>query len=423
MDRLEIIGGVALRGRIPIAGAKNAALPLMAAALLTDEPLHLSNVPALADIRSMAGLLAALGVEVERDEAAGRLALAAREITARHAPYDLVRRMRASILVLGPLLARTGEARVALPGGCAIGPRPIDLHLKGLEALGAEIRLEEGDVIARAPRGLVGARIVLPRVSVGATENLLMAAALARGTTVIENAAREPEVADLGRALVAMGARITGLGSDRIEVEGVARLGGARHAVLPDRIEAGSYAVAAAITGGDLLLEGAVPADMDAVIAFLRAAGTEVEERAGGIRVARDPATAIRPVNVVTQPFPGFPTDMQAQAMALMTLADGACVITEAIFENRFMHVLELVRLGADITVTGASAVVRGVGRLVGAPVMATDLRASMSLVLAGLAAEGRTVVNRVYHLDRGYERIEEKLAAVGARIRRLRDA
>lgn len=423
MDRLEIIGGVALCGRVPIAGAKNAALPLMAAALLTDEPLHLSNVPALADIRSMAGLLAALGVTVEHDETGGGLALTAREITGRHAPYDLVRRMRASILVLGPLLARTGEARVALPGGCAIGPRPIDLHLKGLEALGAEIRLEEGDVLARAPAGLVGTRIVLPKVSVGATENLLMAAVLARGTTVIENAAREPEVVDLGRALVAMGARITGLGTDRIEIEGVAGLSGARHAVLPDRIEAGSYAVAAAITGGDLLLEGADAASMDAVLAFLRAAGADVEERAEGIRVARDPAAAIRPVNVVTQPFPGFPTDMQAQAMALMTLADGACVITEAIFENRFMHVLELVRLGADITVTGASAVVRGVDRLVGAPVMATDLRASMSLVLAGLAAEGRTVVNRVYHLDRGYERIEEKLAAVGARIRRIRDA
>ncbi len=421
MDRLEIIGGERLEGRVPISGAKNAALPLMAATLLTDAPLRLTNVPALADIRSMAGLLQALGVEIAHDDEAGRIRLQAREITCRHAPYDLVRKMRASILVLGPLLARTGEARVALPGGCAIGPRPIDLHLRGLEALGAEIRLEQGDVIARAPRGLQGARIVLPKVSVGATENLMMAAALAKGTTMIENAAREPEVVDLGKALIGMGAEIAGLGSDRVMIAGRDRLAGGDHAVIADRIEAGSYAVAAAITGGDILLEGAEPHSMDAVIAFLRAAGADITEEADGLRVRRDPLSPIRPVNVVTQPYPGFPTDMQAQAMALMTLADGACVITEAIFENRFMHVLELVRLGADITVTGASAVVRGVDRLVGAPVMATDLRASMSLVLAALAAEGRTVVNRVYHLDRGYTRIEGKLAAVGARIRRLK--
>ncbi|RMF71936.1 MAG: UDP-N-acetylglucosamine 1-carboxyvinyltransferase [Alphaproteobacteria bacterium] len=422
MDRLEIIGGHRLEGRVAIAGAKNAALPLMAAALLTDEPVQLTNVPALADIRSMAGLLKAVGVEIAHDEKAGRLRLVARDIACRHAPYDLVRKMRASILVLGPLLARTGQARVALPGGCAIGPRPIDLHLKGLEALGAEISLEEGDVIARAPRGLQAARIVLPKVSVGATENLMMAAALARGTTVIENAAREPEVVDLGQALIGMGAEIAGLGSDCITITGRERLAGTTHAVIADRIEAGSYAIAAAITGGNLLLAGAEPHTMDAVIAFLRAAGVEVVEQADGLRVSRDPATPLKPVNVVTQPYPGFPTDMQAQAMALMSLAEGACVITEAIFENRFMHVLELVRLGADITVTGASAVVRGVDRLVGAPVMATDLRASMSLVLAGLAAEGRTIVNRVYHLDRGYTRIEGKLGAVGARIRRLKD-
>ncbi len=420
MDRLEIIGGQRLAGRVAIAGAKNAALPLMAAALLTDEPVELTNVPELADIHSMAGLLRALGLEITHDVQAGRLRLVAREITCRHAPYDLVRKMRASILVLGPLLARTGQARVALPGGCAIGPRPIDLHLDGLAALGAEIALEQGDVIARAPRGLQGARIVLPKVSVGATENLMMAAVLAKGTTTIENAAREPEVVDLGKALIGMGAEITGLGSDRITITGRDRLAGGEHAVIADRIEAGSYAVAAAITGGDLLLEGAPAHGMDAVIAFLRAAGVAVSEEADGLRVSRDPASGIRPVNIVTQPYPGFPTDMQAQAMALMALAEGACVITEAIFENRFMHVLELVRLGADITVTGASAVVRGVDRLVGAPVMATDLRASMSLVLAGLAAEGRTIINRVYHLDRGYTRIEDKLGAVGARIRRL---
>ncbi len=421
MDRLEIFGGQRLEGRVPIAGAKNAALPLMAAALLTDAPLQLTNVPALADIRSMAALLEALGVEIAHEEQAGRLRLVAREITCQHAPYDLVRKMRASILVLGPLLARTGEARVALPGGCAIGPRPIDLHLEGLAALGAEITLEHGDVIARAPRGLQGARVVLPKVSVGATENLMMAAVLAKGTTTIENAAREPEVVDLGKALIGMGAAIAGLGSDRITITGRDRLAGSEHAVIADRIEAGSYAVAAAITGGDLLLEGAEPHSMDAVIAFLRAAGATVVEAVDGLRVSRDPASPIRPVNIVTQPYPGFPTDMQAQAMALMAIAEGACVITEAIFENRFMHVLELVRLGADITVTGASAVVRGVDRLVGAPVMATDLRASMSLVLAGLAAEGRTTINRVYHLDRGYARIEDKLGAVGAHIRRLK--
>ncbi len=421
MDRLEIFGGQRLEGRVPIAGAKNAALPLMAAALLTDDPLQLTNVPALADIRSMAALLEALGLEIAHEEQAGRLRLVAREITCRHAPYDLVRKMRASILVLGPLLARTGEARVALPGGCAIGPRPIDLHLEGLAALGAEITLEHGDVIARAPRGLQGARVVLPKVSVGATENLMMAAVLAKGTTTIENAAREPEVVDLGKALIGMGAAIAGLGSDQITITGRDRLAGSEHAVIADRIEASSYAVAAAITGGDLLLEGAEPHSMDAVIAFLRAAGATVVEEGDGLRVSRDPASPIRPVNIVTQPYPGFPTDMQAQAMALMAIAEGACVITEAIFENRFMHVLELVRLGADITVTGASAVVRGVDRLVGAPVMATDLRASMSLVLAGLAAEGRTTINRVYHLDRGYARIEDKLGAVGARIRRLK--
>ncbi len=417
MDRLRIEGGRRLVGRVTVSGAKNAALPLMAAALLADRPLVLENVPDLADIRSMERLVAHLGAACRRD--GGRLALAVPELATVHAPYDLVRRMRASILVLGPLLARAGRARVALPGGCAIGPRPIDLHLKGLEALGAEIALDAGDVVAAAPAGgLVGTRIVFPRVSVGATENLMMAATLARGTTLLENAAREPEVVDLGRALIAMGAKISGLGGDRIEIEGVDSLDGAVHRVMPDRIEAGSYAVAAAITAGDVVLEGARGDEMDALLAVLREAGATVEEHgAGALRVVRDADAPIRPVNLVTQPYPGFPTDMQAQLMALMTLADGASVITETIFENRFMHVLELVRMGADITVTGASATVRGVRRLVAAPVMATDLRASMSLVIAGLAAEGETVVNRLYHLDRGYERLEEKLAALGASV------
>lgn len=418
MDRLRIAGGRRLVGRVPISGAKNAALPLMAASLLSERPLVLEHVPDLADIRSMGRLVEHLGAECRRD--GDRLSLRMADLTTDHAPYDLVRRMRASILVLGPLLARGRRARVALPGGCAIGPRPIDLHLKGLAALGAEIELDAGDVVAAAPQGLKGARVVFPRISVGATENLMMAAALAQGTTLLENAAREPEIVDLGRALIAMGARISGLGSDRIEIEGVRALKGTRHRVMPDRIEAGSYAVAAAITGGDVVLEGARADEMDALLAVLREAGVTVEETAGGsLRVCRDAGMPIRPVNLVTQPYPGFPTDMQAQMMALMSLADGASVITEAIFENRFMHVLELVRMGADITITGASATVRGVRCLIAAPVMATDLRASMSLVIAGLAAEGETVINRLYHLDRGYERLEDKLTTLGAVVER----
>jgi UDP-N-acetylglucosamine 1-carboxyvinyltransferase len=354
---------------------------------------------------------------------AGRaLSLNARKIASTTAPYDLVRKMRASVLVLGPLVAREGRARVSLPGGCAIGARPIDLHLKGLQAMGAEIELAEGYVEARAAGGLVGAEIVFPFVSVGATENLMMAAALARGETVLKNAAREPEVQDLAHCLVAMGASIEGIGSDRIVVRGVDRLHAARHAVLPDRIETGTYAMAAAITGGDVELTGTRLGLLDAAVVTLRAAGVQVSETAAGIRVKRS-NEAVNGVDVMTEPFPGFPTDLQAQMMALLATADGASMITETIFENRFMHVPELRRMGANINLHGASAMVRGVRRLTGAPVMATDLRASVSLVIAGLAAQGETVVNRVYHLDRGYERLEEKLAACGAEIERVKEA
>ena len=418
MDKLVIQGGRPLKGEVGISGAKNATLPLMAAALLTDEPLVLSNVPALADIHSMAGLVGHHGAAVETN--GHGLTLHARDIADTTAPYDIVRKMRASILVLGPLLARAGHARVSLPGGCAIGNRPIDLHLKGLKALGAEIELAEGYVEARANGGLEGAVIPLPFASVGATENLMMAASLARGTTVIENAAREPEISDLAACLAAMGAGISGAGTERIEIEGRATLHGADHRVIADRIEAGSYAVAAAITGGDLILAGAGPDTLRATIAALEEAGAEISELPAGLHVRG--AGAIRGVDITTQPYPGFPTDMQAQLMALMALSETASVITETIFENRFMHVSELARMGADITVTGASATIRGVRALTGAAVMATDLRASMSLVLAGLAAEGETVIHRVYHLDRGYERLEEKLRGVGADIARAKE-
>ncbi len=426
MDKLIIRGGKRLSGSVPISGAKNAALPLMAASLLADAPLRLHNLPRLVDIATMADLLNHHGTAVTLEGATGNgngfgrvMRLETTAIVDTTAPYDIVRRMRASILVLGPLLARAGTARVSLPGGCAIGTRPIDLHLKGLAALGAEIALEEGYVLARAPRGgLRGARVVLDKVSVGATENLLMAASLARGETVIENAAREPEIVDLGRCLVAMGARIEGLGTSRIRIAGVARLGGADHRTMADRIEAGSYAIAAAITGGRVTLLGAEADAMEAQIEVLRAAGVGVAAVPGGLEITG--SDGIRPVTCTTQPYPGFPTDMQAQVMALMCLADGASVITEAIFENRFMHVLELVRMGADITVAGASATVRGVMRLTGAPVMATDLRASMGLALAGLAADGVTEVHRLYHLDRGYERLEEKLLSLGADVERV---
>jgi len=427
MDRIRIRGGRPLVGTIPIGGAKNAALPLMAASLLTDEPLVLSNLPHLADISSMARLLSGLGVDIAMDGdapggAGGRvLELRARTIRDTTAPYDLVRKMRASVLVLGPLVARCGSARVSLPGGCAIGTRPVDLHLKVLAQLGAEIELREGYIEARATKGLSGAHVTFPMVTVGGTENALMAATLARGETVLANAAREPEIADLARCLVAMGASIDGIGTDTLRIRGCARLSGSSYAVVPDRIETGSYAVAAAITGGDVELTGTRGDLIESVTDVLAAAGVDITATDTSLRVARRNGP-LRGADVMTEPYPGFPTDMQAQMMALMSTAGGAAMITETIFENRFMHVPELCRMGADINVHGASAIVRGVSRLMGAPVMATDLRASMSLVLAGLGAEGETVVNRVYHLDRGYERLEEKLAACGADIERERE-
>ncbi|MFQ5972105.1 MAG: UDP-N-acetylglucosamine 1-carboxyvinyltransferase [Alphaproteobacteria bacterium] len=425
MDKIRIRGGKSLRGKIRIGGAKNAALPLMAASLLTDETLTLGNIPDLADIATLVELLEQHGVRVSNAARGANgnadtvLALSAGDIASTTAPYDLVRKMRASVLVLGPLVARCGRATVSLPGGCAIGSRPIDLHLKGLTQLGAEITVEGGFVHAEAPDGLEGAHIVFPQVSVGATENLLMAASLARGESVLENAAREPEITDLATCLVAMGADIGGIGTDRLNVRGVARLRGARHDVMPDRIETGTYAIAAAVTGGTVDLEGAKLTHIDALAEKLREAGVTVEARNGGLFVSR----ANRPligIDVMTEPYPGFPTDLQAQMMALMATATGASMITETIFENRYMHVPELRRMGANINLHGASAMIRGVERLTGAPVMASDLRASASLVVAGLVAEGETVVNRVYHLDRGYEHIEEKLSGVGADIERL---
>ncbi len=427
MDKIRIRGGRPLEGVIPIGGAKNAALKLMMASLLTDETVTLSNLPHVVDIATLAGLLRELGVSLTMDgDAAGgghagrALALTAAEVTGTTAPYDLVRKMRASILVLGPLVARCGRARVSMPGGCAIGNRPVDLHLKGLQQLGAEIELDDGYIVAAAPRGLVGAHIRFPVVSVGATENLLMAACLAKGETVLSNAAREPEVCDLARCLVAMGANIDGIGTEQLRIAGVPRLGGATHAVIADRIEASTYAVAAAITDGDLELVGAELDHMGAVVEKLGEAGVTIEPTARGVRVRRAQAEILA-VDVMTQPYPGFPTDAQAQFMALMAIARGTAMVTETIFENRFMHVSELIRMGADINVDGAAAMIRGVERLIGAPVMATDLRASVSLVLAGLAAEGETVVSRIYHLDRGYERLEEKLAACGADIERIK--
>ena len=418
MDRIRIRGGRPLEGTIRIGGAKNAALPLMAAGLLTDERVTLANVPALVDIATMTSLLRTLGVSVEPVGNDGRVLSIGGAIASSEAPYDIVRKMRASVLVLGPLLARTGIARVSLPGGCAIGTRPIDLHLKALEQLGAEISLEGGYVTAVARRGLKGATVIFPFVSVGATENLLMAATLAEGTTVIANAAREPEIGDLAACLSAMGARIEGAGTDRVVVHGVSRLHGASHTIIPDRIETGTYACAAAITGGSVLLEGARLDHLGAVVRTLREAGVEVAEAEGGVSVRR--LNGLHGADAMTEPYPGFPTDMQAQFMALMSVAEGASMVTETIFENRFMHVPELARMGARIVVHGASAIIRGVPALSGAPVMATDLRASVSLVIAGLAAKGETIVNRVYHLDRGYERLEEKLAACGAAIERI---
>ena len=424
MDRILIRGGTPLRGTITIGGAKNAALPLMAASLLTDETLTLSNLPHLADISTMSKLIRELGVKVSMDGDAdgghvGRVfGLTAKDTSNTTAPYDLVRKMRASVLVLGPMLARAGRARVSLPGGCAIGTRPVDLHLQALEQLGAEIELNEGYIEARAEKGLVGGHVVFPMVTVGGTENLLMAASLAKGETVLSNAAREPEVADLAKCLVAMGATIDGIGSDTLTIQGVERLHGATHAVVPDRIETGTYAIAAAITGGELTLQGARADLSEAVIKILTSAGVEIAETSDGLHIARTNGP-LQGADMMTDPYPGFPTDMQAQIMALMSVARGASMITETIFENRFMHVPELCRMGADINVHGSSAIVRGVEGLSGAQVMATDLRASVSLVLAGLAAEGETVINRIYHLDRGYERLEDKLSTCGADIRR----
>jgi UDP-N-acetylglucosamine 1-carboxyvinyltransferase len=426
MDRIIIRGGKRLEGRIPISGAKNAALTLLPCALLTDEPLTLRNLPRLADVDSFGHLLNQLGVsttvEGARPDEYGRvMTLRASSLASTVAPYDIVRKMRASILVLGPLVARAGEATVSLPGGCAIGMRPVDLHLKALEALGAEIEVAAGYVRARAPKGgLQGGTITFPFVSVGATENALMAAVLAKGETVIENAAREPEITDLAKCLIAMGADIEGLRTDTLTIRGKDRLHGATYAVMADRIEAGSYACAAGITGGSLELVGARKETMPSILSGLGDAGLIVEDTADGVRVSAD--GGLKPLSLSTAPYPAFPTDMQAQFMAMLTLAEGTSLLTETIFENRYMHVPELNRMGAEIEVRGRSAVVRGVEGLIGAEVMATDLRASMSLVLAGLAAQGETQVHRVYHLDRGYERLEEKLQAVGADIERSSD-
>jgi UDP-N-acetylglucosamine 1-carboxyvinyltransferase len=396
----------------------------MAAALLTDQPLQLENVPALGDIGTMASLLSQLGADIDSGSAgtpAHRMKLSVAAIKDTTAPYDLVRKMRASVLVLGPLLAREGRAKVSLPGGCAIGTRPIDLHLKGLSQMGDAIELVDGYVAASAPNGLSGARIVFPNVSVGATENLLMAASLGRGETVLVNAAREPEIADLAHCLVAMGAKIDGIGTDTLTVQGVDRLHAAVHTVIADRIETGTFAMAAAVTDGDVELVGGQIDHIGAVAESLTRAGVEITPTPAGFR-ARRANGELAGVDVMTEPFPGFPTDLQAQFMALMTSATGAAMVTETIFENRFMHVPELCRMGANINVHGASAMIRGVKRLTGAPVMATDLRASVSLVIAGLAAEGQTVLSRIYHLDRGYERLVDKLAACGAQIERLKE-
>jgi UDP-N-acetylglucosamine 1-carboxyvinyltransferase len=420
MDQIRVRGGTALQGRIPIAGAKNACLALMPATLLTEEPLTLTNAPRLSDIRTMGTLLGALGAEVAGLQEGRVLALSSHALTGSRADYDIVRKMRASVLVLGPLIARLGHAEVSLPGGCAIGARPVDLHRMAMERLGAEIELREGYLHAKAPRGLKGAVIDFPIVSVGATENTLMAAVLAKGTTVLRNAAREPEIVDLARCLRAMGAQIDGEGSAEIVIEGVDRLGAATHRVVADRIELGTYMLAPAITGGDVECLGG---RLELVAAFaekLDAAGVTVEETAEGLRVHRRNGD-LRAVDVETAPFPGFPTDLQAQMMALLATARGVSVLEERIFENRFMHAPELTRMGARIEVHGGTATVTGVERLRGAPVMATDLRASVSLILAALAAEGETVVSRVYHLDRGYERLEEKLGACGADIERVR--
>jgi UDP-N-acetylglucosamine 1-carboxyvinyltransferase len=427
MDRIRISGGRKLNGTIPISGAKNATLPLMIASLLTDETLILENVPRLADVALLQRILGNHGVDVmvggkrpgETQYDGQTLHISAANIIDTTAPYELVSRMRASFWVIAPLLARMGEAKVSMPGGCAIGTRPVDLLIMALERLGAEIEIDAGYVIARAPRGLRGGEIAFPKVTVGGTHTALMAAALANGTTLIENAAREPEIKDVADCLNKMGARITGAGTSRIEVEGVNKLSGARHRVVADRIETGTYAMAVAMTGGDVVLENTQAELLQTGLDVLTQAGVEITPTNAGIRVVRNGAS-LAPVEVTTAPFPGFPTDLQAQLMALMTRAKGTSRITETIFENRFMHVQELARLGARIHLHGETATVEGVARLKGAPVMATDLRASVSLVIAALAADGDTMVNRVYHLDRGFERLEDKLAACGAQIERI---
>jgi len=427
MDRISISGGRRLNGTIPISGAKNAALPLIIASLLTSDRLTLKNVPNLADVNLLTRILRNHGLDLTID---GKRAdpspylgetihLSARDIVDTTAPYELVSRMRASFWVLGPLLARCGQARVSMPGGCAIGTRPVDLHLMGMKALGAEIDIDGGYVVAKAPKGLHGARITFPKVSVGATHNVMMAAALAKGETVIENAAREPEIGDVAECLAKMGARIEGIGTGTLRIQGASRLEGTVHTVLPDRIETGTYAFAVAAAGGDVELRGARKSLLETAFAALEKTGVSVTETDTGVRVARN-GVALEPITIETQPFPGFPTDLQAQLMALMTKANGTSTIRETIFENRFMHVQELARLGADIQLQGDTATVQGVKALRGAQVMATDLRASVSLVIAGLMAEGQTTINRVYHLDRGFERLEQKLSGCGASIERI---
>ncbi len=417
LAKIRIVGGVPLHGQIRISGAKNAALPLMAACLLTDQKLTLTNVPKLSDIQSMTLLLDQHGVQIDTEQ--DRFELWAKDITNTVAPYDLVRKMRASILVLGPLVARTGQAKVSLPGGCSIGTRPVDIHINGLRQLGAHIDLTEGYIHAQAPQGLTGADITMPLISVTATENLMMAATLARGKTRLINAAREPEIIDLANCLNAMGAQITGAGTDTITIQGVEGLHSAQHCVVADRIETGTYAMAAVITGGELELTHTSVDLIAQVAGTLKQAGASLEATEQGLRV-RAPTIPIQGVDIMTEPYPGFATDLQAQIMAVMSVCQGASMITETIFENRFMHVPELCRMGAHITVHNASALVRGVKSLSGAEVMATDLRASVCLVLAGLAAQGETIVNRVYHLDRGYENLEQKLGACGAMIERI---
>jgi len=421
MDKIRIYGGNELNGTLEISGAKNAALPLMCAAILSDQPLTFNRVPDLKDVLSLNEVLEQLGVKAQYDSKTKKLVLDGNKITSTEAPYELVRKMRASILVLGPLVARMGDAKVSLPGGCAIGTRPVDLHIEGLKRLGAEIELTEGYIRAKAPKGLVGASVHFTKVSVGATENVMMAAALAKGTSVLTNAAREPEIVDLGELLIKMGAEIEGLGTDKITIHGKPFLRGTEHTVVADRIEAGTFAIAAAMTGGNVILKNADIRHLQYMIEPMLKAGVELTGDEHHVNVKRLRAR-LHGVDVMTEPYPGFPTDLQAQMMSMMTVAEGAGMITETIFENRFMHVPELARMGADITVHGSSALVRGVAKLKGAPVMATDLRASVSLILAGLVADGATTVHRIYHLDRGYEDLVGKLAGVGAKLERMKE-